>query len=74
MQINVFAGMYPPIGKAIWNDDLMWQPIPIHTIPLEDDAVLAMRKNCVSYNKEMQKVVESKAYKQRLSQYQKLME
>lgn len=66
--------MYPPTGKAIWNNALMWQPIPIHTIPEKDDAVLAMKKNCVAYNKEMQKVLQSKAYKQRLSQYQKLME
>lgn len=66
--------MYPPTGKSIWNKDLMWQPIPIHTVPEKQDAVLAMKKNCVAYNKEKLKLLQSKEYKQRLRQYQKLME
>ncbi|XP_020614726.1 testicular acid phosphatase homolog, partial [Orbicella faveolata] len=32
-------GLYPPKGHQIWRDNLDWQPIGIHVVPLEDDYV-----------------------------------
>lgn len=40
------AGLYPPKEKQIWNPDLMWQPIPVHTVPLEDDNIIGNHANC----------------------------
>lgn len=40
------AGLYPPVGKDVWDKDLSWQPIPIHSIPEKLDAVLAAKKPC----------------------------
>lgn len=39
------AGLYAPNEVQQWNDDLgkLWQPIPIHSIPKELDAVSLIR-------------------------------
>ncbi|XP_072045186.1 lysosomal acid phosphatase-like [Amphiura filiformis] len=35
------AGLYPPVVSP-FNPPLMWQPIPVHTVPIPDDYVLRM--------------------------------
>lgn len=68
------AGLYPPSGNSVWNSDLMWQPIPVHTVPAADDEVLAMEKPCPAYDKEYAKLTSSKDFVERLNKYQSLME
>ncbi|KAJ8969813.1 hypothetical protein NQ314_001571 [Rhamnusium bicolor] len=45
------AGLYPPPDSQIWNDDLLWEPIPIHTTASENDEILYMGKECPKYIK-----------------------
>lgn len=33
------AGAFPPSGKQIWNKNLEWIPIPIYSIPSNEDNV-----------------------------------
>jgi lysosomal acid phosphatase len=53
------AGFYPPFGADVWNSNLMWQPIPIHTVPREIDNMLVTDKPCPVYNLEMAKLLQS---------------
>lgn len=66
--------MYPPNNKSAWNTKIDWQPIPVHTVPEKDDELLAMKKPCPAYDKEFERLIHSKAYKERLRKYQQLME
>lgn len=43
------AGFYPPKGSMIWNNTLLWQPIPVHVVPRATDNVLRMSKPCPKY-------------------------
>lgn len=46
------AGMFPPQNEQIWNKDLLWQAIPIHTIASENDYALGMyNTKCPLYEK-----------------------
>lgn len=36
------AGFFPPTGEQIWKSKINWQPIPVHTRPIEEDYRLAL--------------------------------
>jgi len=44
------AGLYPPSGDQIWNKDIMWQPIPVHTRPTPEDNILSEHAECERYD------------------------
>lgn len=52
------AGLYPPVRTQIW-DRIKWMPIPVHTIPEDQDYVLSGKKYCPRYEYELKKVLAS---------------
>lgn len=36
---TLLAGMFPPTEDETWNPDLLWQPIPLHSLPRNLDNV-----------------------------------
>ncbi|XP_075226554.1 testicular acid phosphatase homolog [Lycorma delicatula] len=53
----LLAGMFPPEGNQIWNDQLIWQPIPIHSVPNTQDKILAPLAPCPRFWAEHKKVL-----------------
>lgn len=56
------AGLYPPKGKQIWDGDIPWQPIPIHTVPDNEDPILAMKKHCPKYLQLHEELMQTKEF------------
>lgn len=42
----IAAGLFPPSDDGIWNEQINWQPIPIHTIPISQEHLLAWHIPC----------------------------
>ncbi|XP_052416668.1 lysosomal acid phosphatase [Carassius gibelio] len=48
------AGMFPPNGSEVFNPDLKWQPIPVHTVPADEEKLLSFPLNdCPRYTQLM---------------------
>lgn len=69
------AGLFPPennFEKLSANID--WQPIPVHTIPLADDYLLATQAHCDRFDLELEKFTNGSYYKGLFKKYKQLME
>ena len=61
------AGLYPPKGNQIWNPNLLWQPIPVHTRPLADDNLLSSHAKCPKLKQLYEELMNSKEIQGRLN-------
>lgn len=68
------AALFVPFGDQIWNDELLWQPVPIHVQPANQDYVLATQKKCNRFDYEMLKFINGSVYKGIFTQYKPLID
>lgn len=62
--LSNLAGFYPPVGKDVWNDEIAWQPIPVHTRPENEDKILAAKKSCQAYDYLLAKLKKSEEWQE----------
>lgn len=45
----VLAGLFPPQKHQVWNQELLWQPIPVYVIPQSEDYFIRAENVCPLY-------------------------
>lgn len=56
---SVLAGLYPSVDSEKCPDEILCQPIPIHTIPWNMDYVLTTGKHCPKYEHAVQQYIKN---------------
>lgn len=69
----VLAALFPPEDNQIWNDDLLWQPIAVHSLPKKLDYLIDGTA-CARYMKALREYETSAAIKTFTAQHQELCE
>lgn len=68
------AGMYPPRGFQVWNKDIAWQPIPVHTTPRPNDTLIRPMDKCPRLNEIRKQRENSVAYKAEVDKNMELLQ
>ncbi|XP_025094992.1 lysosomal acid phosphatase-like [Pomacea canaliculata] len=58
------ACLYPPTGSQVWNSNINWQPIPVHTRPKEEDNTLNFVAPCPRHSMMLKEELTSDAFRQ----------
>lgn len=71
----VLSGMFPPRNGSDqqWNPEINWQPIPVHTIPINEDFLLNTNAPCPTFNKFREALLKSKVIENFTLQHQDLI-
>lgn len=57
------AGLYPPSGRQVFKPDLIWQPIPVHTVPQSEEKLLSFpRGDCPRYEQLMNETEHTESF------------
>ncbi|CAH1275634.1 unnamed protein product [Diabrotica balteata] len=64
------AGMFPPKSFQSWNNQIPWQPIPVHTTERSKDDIIVDKRKCKRYEKLRDKI-QKELYSSLKQQYSK---
>lgn len=71
--LATLAGLFPPNEDERFIDDFDYHPIPIHTLPFQNDHLLATQRQCDRFDLEMQQFLQESYYKTLFKQHRKLI-
>ncbi|XP_026757464.2 venom acid phosphatase Acph-1-like isoform X2 [Galleria mellonella] len=54
----IAAGLWPPPPEQMWNDTVLWQPVP-YTYPHPDQDYLLYEENCPRYKQEKERILKA---------------
>uniref|UniRef100_A0AAY4B3V3 Lysosomal acid phosphatase n=1 Tax=Denticeps clupeoides TaxID=299321 RepID=A0AAY4B3V3_9TELE len=63
------AGIYPPTRPQVFDPYLPWQPIPVHTVPLDEDRLLSFPIDCPRYQVLMDETRQTELYRNMTETY-----
>ncbi|XP_034485610.1 prostatic acid phosphatase [Drosophila innubila] len=66
------AGLFEPMGDDVWNDQIKWQPIPVHTVPEHLDAIIGAKAACPAFDYYLSNLQESSEFKALLERFKDL--
>lgn len=69
---SMLTGLYPPKDYQKFDQNLNWQPIPIHTNDFDTDPIFFPTDKCARYKELKDQVLKSQEYKDTNSQYKVL--
>jgi hypothetical protein len=70
----VLGGLYPPTPDQEFKPGLQWQPIPVHTVPKNEDTLLRPWSHCNTFNDIITQTQRSIEYQQVEEQYRNLLD
>lgn len=67
------AALFKPSGDQIFDNELNWQPVPIHAQPRKDDYTLACTKRCDHFDYLMLQYMNTSGYANLFTLYRPLI-
>ena len=62
---SLLASLYTPVGYQVWNQNVLWQPIPVKTADLDQ----VFMPECPRYNQLFDEVLQSQEFAKANNQY-----
>uniref|UniRef100_A0A3Q2XB80 Lysosomal acid phosphatase n=1 Tax=Hippocampus comes TaxID=109280 RepID=A0A3Q2XB80_HIPCM len=58
------AGLYPPNGEQVFSPNIMWQPIPVHTVPQSEEKLLSFpQRDCPRFEELMNETEQTEEFR-----------
>lgn len=70
----VLAGLFPPQDQEIWNQNILWQPIPVHMVSPKHDYVLGGDRWCPRLEKALTEYKSSSEFQDIFKKHELLLD